>query len=147
MTKFLGSILLLVVISSGTLAVEEKRKPNSKTDVSKALTCQLEYKSAGTLIFRDVSEDSGNWILGEKSTATLKDPLKISEVSFESFEKDKKDFFRLRISQKKREMMNAVFDWQGMQVTLPINVRRSDSEDPPTYDQMRVTCETSYMAG
>lgn len=147
MTKILVSIFLFAGIVSTTFAAEAKRKPNSRTDGMKALTCILEYKAAGSLIFQDVSDHSGNWILGDRSTASLKDSLKISEVSFESLEKDKKDFFRLRISQKKREIMNAVFEWQGMQVTLPINVRGSDSEDPATYDQMRVTCETTFMAG
>jgi len=147
MTKNFIVLVLVAGISSMVWAANGKRGTASKTDPIKGLNCALEYKPIGGLLFDKTSDDSGHWILGEKSTATLTDSIKGAVVTIEALENKKKDFFRVKITQKQQELVNVTSEWKGMQITIPVKVTSPESEDPTTYDQLRVTCETTYLAG
>lgn len=146
MKTFLA-IILATGLCANTWAADKKRGTASKTDPIKGLNCTLEYKPKNSMLFRSTSGASGNWILGEKSTATLTDSSKASVVTIEALESGKKDFFRVKISQKGRELVNTTSEWSGMQITVPVSVKDHEDEDPDTFDQMRVTCEPTYLAG
>ncbi|MBS1969670.1 MAG: hypothetical protein JSU04_05160 [Bdellovibrionales bacterium] len=147
MTKKIFAIALTIAFCSGALSAEKKRGTASKTDPIKGLNCSLEYKASNSMLFAKASGDSGNWILGDKSKATLTDSTKGSVVTIEALEAKKKDFFRLKITQKNHDVVNAISEWSGMQITIPVNIKDNEVEDPVTFDQMRVTCEPTYLAG
>lgn len=147
MIKNIFVIVFTISFCSGALSAEKKRGTASKTDPIKGLNCSLDYKASNSMLFSKASGDSGNWILGDKSKATLSDSTKASIVTVEALEANKKDFFRIKVSQKNHEIVNAISDWKGMQITIPVNIKDSEVEDPVTFDQMRVTCEPTYLAG
>lgn len=141
------AILISVGLSFMASAETAKRSAASKTDPIKGLNCVIEYKAVGSLRFHSSSDTSGNWILGDESKATLKDRMKGPKVTIEALEKNKKDYFRIKIASDKGELLNSVSEWTSLQVTLPVQVTEPTSEDPRTFDQMRITCESASIAG
>jgi hypothetical protein len=138
-------VLVVALITSSAFAANNRKTASNS---STALTCSSEYQSAGNLSWALASDRSGFWILTSKSSATLTDSYGTNgpKVTIEAIGSNKEQF-RIRVTHGGKELVNTTSPWTSLQVTFPISYTGSDSEDPPHFDLMRVTCEKSFAAG
>lgn len=142
------SLFILVGFCTAAVGAETtitKRKVANSADSLKGLDCNLEYKPVKQLQFILASDEAGDRLLEEKAKDTLKDLVGNFTIELES--SNKKTYRIIILDKDKTELLNLISSWRSVQIVIPVNFTGKDSEDPPKYELLRLTCDPVSLAG
>ena len=121
---------------------------NAMAELDRGFDCTMAYKQSGAFT---TSTSFHHWVGdGEHFTDEY---LGVHTVSIKKIMKNVGEggpaiYWRISVNDEDSSVaLMEVGDWKGVQFTVPVNVTAPDSEDPPTFNSLTVSCDPAVFAG